>query len=98
MHVGQKAVLRFSAFNQRTTPEIDGEVIRISADVTQDQRTGATLLHGPHSRCRRRARAPRRAAAVPGMPVEAFIQTASARSSYLVKPLGDQIARAFRER
>jgi HlyD family secretion protein len=33
VHIGQKAVLRFSAFNQRTTPELDGELTRLSADV-----------------------------------------------------------------
>ena len=38
--VGQKTVLRFRAFNQRTTPELNGEVSRISADVTKDQSTG----------------------------------------------------------
>ena len=35
------AVLRFSAFNQRTTPELNGEVNRVSADVSEDQKTGA---------------------------------------------------------
>jgi HlyD family secretion protein len=36
---------------------------------------------------------------VPGMPVEAFIQTDSRTVlSYLVKPLQDQIIKAFRER
>ncbi len=39
IHVGQHAVLRFAAFNQRTTPEVDGEVIHIGADVTQDDKT-----------------------------------------------------------
>src|SRR5215468_9546618 len=45
--VGQPAVLRFSAFNQRTTPEINGSVIRISGDIIQDQKSGATyyLVH-----------------------------------------------------
>jgi HlyD family secretion protein len=42
LRVGQKSVLRFSAFNQRTTPEINGELKRISADISQDQRTGAS--------------------------------------------------------
>ena len=42
VRIGQEAVLRFSAFNQRTTPEINGEVSRVSADVTQDQQTGAS--------------------------------------------------------
>ena len=44
----RQAVLRFSAFNLRTTPEIDGTVTRVSADTTTDQRTGAKLLHHPH--------------------------------------------------
>ena len=38
--LGQRVVLRFSAFNQRTTPEINGTVARIAADTTNDQRTG----------------------------------------------------------
>ena len=42
VQLGQTALLRFSAFNQRTTPEINGTVTRISADVTTDQRTGVS--------------------------------------------------------
>ena len=38
--LGQPVVLRFSAFNQRTTPELNGTVARIAADTTTDQRTG----------------------------------------------------------
>ena len=38
VQVGQRVVLRFPAFNQRTTPELTGEVTRIGADVTQDER------------------------------------------------------------
>ncbi len=40
LQVGQKTLLRLSAFNQRTTPELNGVVTRVSADVTTDQRTG----------------------------------------------------------
>src|SRR5262245_28701720 len=40
VQVGQSAVLRFSAFNLRTTPEINGTITRVSADTTTDQRTG----------------------------------------------------------
>ena len=40
LRVGQPAALRFSAFSQRTTPEINGAVSRVSADVTTEQRTG----------------------------------------------------------
>src|SRR3954469_12583505 len=43
LHRGQTAVLRFSAFNQRTTPELTGVVSRISADVSQDAKTGASF-------------------------------------------------------
>jgi HlyD family secretion protein len=36
---------------------------------------------------------------IPGMPVEAFVQTGDRTLlSYLVKPLSDQLKRAFRER
>jgi membrane fusion protein, type I secretion system len=99
IRIGQSAVLRFSAFNQRTTPELNGEVIRISADVTEDQKNGQRYYTV------RVAVPPQEVARleglklVPGMPVEAFIQT-SARTvlSYMVRPLHDQIARAFREK
>ena len=40
LQVGQKTLLRLSAFNQRTTPELNGVVTRVSPDVTTDQRTG----------------------------------------------------------
>ena len=40
LQIGQKTLLRLSAFNQRTTPELNGVVTRVSADVTTDQRTG----------------------------------------------------------
>ncbi len=37
---GQTVVLRFTTFNVRTTPEINGTVSRIAADTSTDQRTG----------------------------------------------------------
>src|SRR5215813_3808380 len=40
LQVGQPAVLRFVSFSQRTTPEIDGTVSRISADVSEDSKSG----------------------------------------------------------
>ena len=40
LQIGQKTLLRLSAFNQRTTPELNGVVSRVSPDVTTDQRTG----------------------------------------------------------
>jgi HlyD family secretion protein len=98
LHLGQRTILRFSAFNQRTTPEILGEVSMISADLTTDQRSGSSYYTV------RIALAPDEVARLgavrlmPGMPVESFIQT-EPRSlmSYLTKPLADQVLRAFRE-
>ena len=97
--VGQSAVLRFSAFNQRTTPEINGSVIMISGDIILDQKTGGTyyLVHiaTPMEEIARLEGLK----VLPGMPVEAFIQTRSRTVlSYLIKPLHDQILKAFRER
>jgi HlyD family secretion protein len=99
LHYRQPAVLRFTAFNQRTTPEVNGEVSLIAADLSQDQRTGASYYAvriTPHAGDIARLGDHK---LVAGMPVEAFIQTEE-RSviSYLVKPLRDQMARAFREK
>ncbi len=99
LRIGQAAVLRFVAFNQRTTPELAGTVIRISADVSEDAKTGARFytirLDVPETEVARLGNAK----LVPGMPVEALIQT-SPRTvmSYLVKPFQDQLSRAFREK
>ena len=99
VRLGQTAILRFTAFNQRTTPELNGEVNRVSADVTEDQKTGARYytvrIAIPASEIERL----KGLKIVPGMPVEAFIQT-SPRTvmSYLIRPLHDQISRAFREK
>jgi HlyD family secretion protein len=95
--IGQRAALRFSAFDARTTPEFFGTVSRISADTTADQRTGQSYY------TTRITMAPDQVARlngqklVPGMPVEVFIQTKERTViSYLMKPLSDQIARTFR--
>jgi HlyD family secretion protein len=99
VYSGQRAGLRFSALNQRTTPEIEGEVSRVSPDLTVDQRTGqdfytlrVAILDGELERLQG-------AKVGPGMPVEVFVRTQQRTVlSYFAKPLSDQIARAFRER
>ena len=96
---GQKVLLRFSAFNMRTTPEISGTVVRVGADTSTDQRTGQSYY------LVRIAMTPEEVARLgevkltPGMPVEAFIETGNRTViSYLVKPLQDQLKRTFREK
>jgi HlyD family secretion protein len=99
LHVGQKAALHFSTFNQRTTPEINGVVSRVSADTTQDAKTAAIYYLVRVSMSAEEVARLGSVKLVPGMPVEVFIQTDQRTVlSYFVKPLRDQIAKAFRER
>jgi HlyD family secretion protein len=91
--------LRLSAFNQRTTPELNGQVSRVSPDVTTDQRTGQSYytirISMPASEVARLGDVK----LIPGMPAEAFVQTGERTMiSYLAKPLSDQLMRAFREK
>ena len=96
--LGQTAVLRFSAFNQRTTPETSGTVTFVSADVTEDERTGHFFYTLRISVSDQEVAKLGNVRLVPGMPVEAFIRTDERTVlSYLTKPLSDQMARAFRE-
>ncbi len=95
---GHRAVLRLSAFNQRTTPELEGHVSRIAADLSTDEKTGLSFylvrIAVPHAELVKLGGL----ALVPGMPAEAMIRTGERTAlSYLVKPLSDQIARAFKE-
>jgi HlyD family secretion protein len=99
LYLGQQATLRFVAFNQRTTPELNGEVIRIGADVTQEDKKNeayySVRIRVSDSELARLEGLK----LVAGMPVEAFIQTTPRTVvSYLVKPMHDQIMKAFRER
>jgi HlyD family secretion protein len=99
VRIGQSAVVRFAAFNQRTTPELEGEVTRISADVSLDQKSGVSYytlrLNMPESEIERL----KGLRLVPGMPVETFIRTGDRTVlSYLTKPLMDQINKTWRER
>jgi len=97
---GQEAVIRFTAFNARSTPEAIGSVRQVSADNLVDQKTGApyflvfidlpsqdelrTLLRGKKL--------------MPGMPVENFIRTGSRPAiTYLLRPLTDSFSHALRE-
>ncbi len=96
---GQRVVLRFSSFNQRTTPELNGTVSRIAADTTSDQRTGQSYYLVRIAITDNELHRLGDVKLTPGMPVEAFIQTDERTMvSYLIKPLHDQLMRAFREK
>jgi len=99
LQIGEKTLLRLSAFNQRTTPELNGFVTRVSPDVNTDQRTGQSYYTIRVSMPPEELARLGEVRLIPGMPVEAFVQTGDRTMlSYLVKPLKDQLARAFRER
>jgi HlyD family secretion protein len=99
LSLGQKVVLRFSAFNQRTTPELNGTVSRIAADTTNDQRTGQTYYTVRVSMTQDEIKRLGDVKLTPGMPVETFIQTGERTMlAYLIKPLHDQLMRSFREK
>jgi HlyD family secretion protein len=99
VYVGQEATMRFAAFNQKTTPEIEGEISIVSADITQDQRTGASYYTARALLKPEELAKVGSAKLVPGMPVDLFIKTPGRTAlSYLVKPLQDQAERAFKER
>jgi HlyD family secretion protein len=96
---GQPVVLRFTSFNVRTTPELNGKVSRIACDTTTDQRTGQSYYLVRISMTADEIKRLGDVKLTPGMPVEAFIETGQRTMlSYLVKPLRDQLMRAFREK
>ncbi len=99
--VGRKARLRFTAFNQRTTPEVDGAVGHVSADLSKDAQTGQTyfLVRVRFTEEALATLSEKANHIVPGMPVEAFIETEERTAlSYFTKPLTDSFRRTFRER
>lgn len=98
VHVGQDASLRFSTFDQRTTPEIFGKVVKVSADVFQDEVTGISYYSAEIEPNEGEMERLGDVELLPGMPVEAFIKTADRSPlSYLTKPFTDYFNRAFRE-
>ena len=98
LQLGQRTVLRLSAFNQRTTPEVNGVITRIAADLVSDPRTGMSYYPVRVALAAGEAARLEGLRLLPGMPVECFVQTGDRTViSYLTKPLLDQVVRAFRQ-
>lgn len=97
--LGQPVTLRFSAFDQRTTPELSGTVVQLSADAFTDEGSRlsyyrAEIVLDPGEI----AKLPEGKPLIPGMPVESFLRTEDRTPlAYLVKPLTDYFAKAWRE-
>ncbi|MFP3943992.1 MAG: HlyD family type I secretion periplasmic adaptor subunit [Alphaproteobacteria bacterium] len=96
--VGQAADVAFTAFSQRTTPKLKGEVIYVSADSMTDEKTGATYyvarIAVPDEEVKRLGGR----SLQPGMPANVFIKTgARTPLDYLLKPLTESLSHAWRE-
>ncbi|MEQ1669356.1 MAG: HlyD family type I secretion periplasmic adaptor subunit [Hyphomicrobium sp.] len=98
VQIGQKAYLRFSAFNQRTTPEFAGEITGIAAELTREPQTGVSYYTAHVAVTEAQREEAMNLKLVPGMPVETFMETGQRTAiSYFMKPFTDQMARAFKE-
>lgn len=99
VYPGQAVTLRFPALDQRTTPELSGQVSQVSADAFTDDASGLSYYRAEISVAPAElSQLPEGVTLVPGMPVEAYIRTADRTPlAYLVKPLTDYFAKAFRE-
>jgi HlyD family secretion protein len=98
--VGQAARVKIMAGNQRTTPELNGTVSRIAADSTKEQQRNTAPYYLiqvklPYSEIERLRGLKLRA----GMQAEVFVQTGKRTAlEHFLRPMKDQIARAFKER
>jgi HlyD family secretion protein len=99
VRIGQQSFVRFSAFNQRTTPQLVGQVSYVSADITKDQQSSNSYFTVRISLSEEERRRLAGLQLVSGMPAEVFMQTGSRTMlSYLFKPITDQLSRTFVER
>jgi HlyD family secretion protein len=98
LYADQRARVRLTAFNTRTTPELQGHVYRIAADLTRDDRSNISyytvgIRIGDDERAKLG-----NLRLIPGMPAESFIKTSERTiASFLVRPLLEHMNRAFRE-
>ena len=97
--VGQETRVRFSAFNRRTTDEVKGAVTRVAADLTNEPQRNLSYYTAGVSVPQEELDRMNGLKLLPGMPAEVFIKTGERTlASYLIKPLADQMEKAFRER
>ena len=97
VHIAQEAGLRFTTFNRRATPMIEGRVTAISADAFLDAVTHGYYYFVDVALSRGELDKLGEIELVAGMPVEAFLTTSSrSPASYVTKPVADYFTRAFR--
>ncbi len=98
VRIGQEVTLRFAALDSRTTPELSGQVARISADALTDEASQASYYRAEVVLALDELGKLDGQPIIPGMPVEVFIRTGERTPlAYLIKPLAEYFNRAFRE-
>jgi HlyD family secretion protein len=98
VRLGQKAIVKFTAFSDRQLKDIDGEVINVSPNTFEDQATKRRYYMVKIKVDQALDSQGKLLPLVPGMPVEAFL-TKGDRTvlAYLLKPLRDQFDRVWKE-
>lgn len=102
VRTGQRAEVRFTSFNNRETPKIEGELVAVSADRLVDD---STVERRPYYLARVEVGADgletlrrQQLELVPGMPAEVLINTGRRTFlQYILKPLSDSVARSLIE-
>jgi HlyD family type I secretion membrane fusion protein len=98
VHTGRPAKVRLTAFKSRTTPLLNGKVIHVAADSQTDNRTGMAHYVAHVAIERGELERAGKLALYPGMPADVMIVTGRRTAlDYLVTPVRDSFARAFRE-
>jgi HlyD family type I secretion membrane fusion protein len=97
--LGQNVSLHFTELEREETTDLFGEILLVSADIFEDRRTGTAYFHIEIGLgADQRALLPKDKPLRLGMPVEAHILTDSRTPlSFVLKPMTDYFARAFRE-
>ena len=98
VHVGQAVHVVFAAFSARTTPQLNGRVVTISADAMSDQNTKSSFYRAEITLDPGEIDKLKGQTLIPGMPVQAYIGTGNrSPMAYLLKPFTDYFLMAFRE-
>lgn len=98
VYLGQEARIRLPSFDQHTTPELVGSIAAVAPDSVTDPVTGQAFYRVNLALPEEELVLLGDADLIPGMPVEAFLHTGNRTIlSFLLQPVLDQLAYAFRE-
>ncbi len=98
VRVGMPVRVVFSAFQSRTTPQLNGHLMTVSADAMSDPNSKASFYRAEIQLDQGEIQKLDGQTIVPGMPVQAYITTGErSPMAYLLKPFMDYFHMAFRE-